>query len=798
MLEKRFRVNTAPAALPENMITEGSVRITVLTDRLFRLELSETEEFCDEATQAVWFRRLPAVAFRTERAAGELRIVTERAVLVWKGTMEESYLLFRRENKRAALGNEGNLFGTCRTLDCCDGDRWIPYDNDESKARRIILENGVVSKSGVAVMDDSASLLLREDGTLERRKYPEQDYYVFAYGQEYRESVRALYAICGTAPLIPRYALGNWWSRYHAYTEKEYLHTIENFEARGIPLTVATVDMDWHWSETLDERKQISAQGKNDEWHGGNDGWTGYSWNTDLFPDYRRFLKKLHEKGLHVTLNLHPAQGVRYFEDCYPRMAEAMGVDPETERQIPFAISDERFLSAYFDILHRPYERDGVDFWWIDWQQGSESGLEGLDPLWALNHYHFLDHAAEHKPLILSRYCGIGSHRYPVGFSGDTRVTWDTLRYLPYFTATASNIGYGWWSHDIGGHMNGCKDDELYVRFLQFGVFSPVNRLHCTNSPVFTKEPWAYANGAGLIAEEYLRLRHRMIPFLYSASYETAEQGLQLVEPLYYQWPEREEAYRYPGEYLFGRQLLVAPITEKGTAEGMARVPVWLPEGHWTDLFTGEEYSGGRELTLVRWLEEIPVLLREGGFFVLDDRETTNSAANPDRLKVYVTNGSGSYTLSEDWEGRRSDTVFRSESEDGVQRVAFFWKADAGTAAERQYRFWFSNLPSGEVTVLADGTRLQAVSDDNGRLSVLLEHVVPGVSYEIRVNYRPQAEEKRKETIRRSITRLQMENDRKNRLFEELCAARGEDYRRTVLSAPILEIAKEKLLEIEA
>ena len=261
----------------------------------------------------------------------------------------------------------------------------------------------MASTTGAAVLDDGSSLILKADGTLSPRSVKETDIYVFAYGKDFRGALKALYRICGKTPLIPRFALGNWWSRYYAYTEKEYLHLMDRFAARKVPFTVATVDMDWHWSETLDEAKGISRDGKNDELHGGNNGWTGYSWNTDLFPDYKRFLGKLHEKNLKVTLNLHPADGVRYFEDSYEEMAQAMGVDPATEQQIPFDISDDRYINAYFDVLHRPYEKDGVDFWWIDWQQGSKSSMEGLDPLWALNHYHFLDNVLSHQPLILSR-----------------------------------------------------------------------------------------------------------------------------------------------------------------------------------------------------------------------------------------------------------------------------------------------------------------------------------------------------------------------------------------------------------
>ncbi|ETS90442.1 glycoside hydrolase, family 31 domain protein, partial [Fusobacterium sp. CM21] len=223
---------------------------------------------------------------------------------------------------------------------------------------------------------------------------------------------------------------------------------------------VAVLDMDWHITEV-------------DAKYG--TGWTGYTWNRELFDDPKEFLEELHENNYKVTLNVHPADGIRAFEDVYPEFAEFMEIDVKNEDPILFDIADPKFREGYFKYVHHKLEADGVDFWWLDWQQGSNSGVKGLDPLWLLNHFHYIDAKKNGKRgLILSRYAGPGSHRYPVGFSGDTVISWESLDFQPYFTSTASNIGYGWWSHDIGGHMNGVRDDELFTRWVQFGVFSPI------------------------------------------------------------------------------------------------------------------------------------------------------------------------------------------------------------------------------------------------------------------------------------------------------------------------------------
>lgn len=212
--------------------------------------------------------------------------------------------------------------------------------------------------------------------------------------------------------------------------------------------------------------------------------------------------------------------------------------------------------------------------------------------------------------------------------------------------------------------MSGSKDDELYIRFLQFGVFSPINRLHSSCCETFSKEPGYFRNGVGLIAEEYLRFRHRLIPFLYTAAYENKEKGCTLIEPMYYEYPEKEEAYQFQGQYLFGKQLLVAPIVSKSVAYGIAAQNVWLPEGKWTDIFTGFIYTGGKIVEMHRYLEEIPVLASEGTILVLDSEKNTNGIENPEMLEVWLFNGNGSYTLYEEYEDEYEIVVLRNDESD--------------------------------------------------------------------------------------------------------------------------------------
>ncbi|MBL8924682.1 MAG: DUF4968 domain-containing protein [Pseudonocardia sp.] len=637
-MREHFRPTGNPVADPANVVMGDGYRITLLTEGLVRLEWSASGEFEDRASQAVVDRAFPPTEFQLVETDDRLTIHTARLQLVFdkrpfsteglsvqaKGGLHSFRSVWRFGLPTANLG------GTARTLDNVDG--------------AVPLEPGILSRDGVTCYDDSATVLLTDDGWIAPRRPDTLDLYVFAYGRDYRAALRALYHLTGPQPLLPRYALGNWWSRYHAYSADEYLGLMDRFAAEGIPLSVAVLDMDWHLVD-IDPR------------HGS--GWTGYTWNRELFPDPPAFLAALHERGLATTLNVHPAEGVHAHEERYAAIARRMGVDPDSELPVDFDPADPTFLEAYLEELHHPREAEGVDFWWLDWQQGGVTRIPGLDPLWVLNHFHYLDSGRSGKrPLTFSRYAGVGSHRYPIGFSGDTVITWASLDFQPYFTATASNVGYGWWSHDIGGHLFGYKDDELTVRWVQFGVFAPITRLHSSNGLFNTREPWRYGERARRIMAGFLRLRHRLVPYLHTMNRRAHVEGEPLVQPMYYEHPDDADAYQVGNQYLFGDRLLVAPITTPADrATGLGAVRAWLPPGRWTDVFTGVSYRGGTMILLHRDLDTIPVLAPAGAILPL---AAGQGIENPDALELRVYAGAGGeFTLAEDRDdGRWARTRF--------------------------------------------------------------------------------------------------------------------------------------------
>ena len=414
---------------------------------------------------------------------------------------------------------------------------------------------------------------------------------------------------------------------------------MDKFKDRGVPLSVAVIDMDWHL--VSDDRVPHS-------------GWTGYTWDDSLFPNPGQFGRELHSRNLKITLNDHPHAGIHHHEDSYEEMAKAIGHDTKDKTPILFEPTSRKFMDAYLSILHRNVEKLACDFWWIDWQQGTYSKVPGVDPLWVLNHFHFLDNCREDaRGIIFSRFGGPGSQRYPVGFSGDTVTTWDSLAFQPEFTATASNIGYGWWSHDIGGHMLGARDDELVTRWVQFGVMSPLMRLHSTNSHWASKEPWCYRKESEEVMERYMQFRHRLIPYLYSMNVRAAKQDEPLIQPLYWHFPERAEAHEHKNEYCFGTELYVFPIVKpRDKRTNLACVGAWLPPnaGRLVDIIAGIVYDGDRELNLYRRLDNIPILAKEGAIIPLDAAEAPkNGGVNPEAFEVLVVIGrDGQMSVLED------------------------------------------------------------------------------------------------------------------------------------------------------
>ncbi|TMQ74627.1 TIM-barrel domain-containing protein [Candidatus Accumulibacter phosphatis] len=626
---KHLRVQLDSVADPKAVVAATRARFTVLTSRLLRLEFAADEHFEDRPSRTFWHRRQVVPCFEVLHDGEAVEIMTEHLHLRYDprlGLTAHGLLVTLLESGLTwHYGDHdvGNLGGTTRTLDKTDGP--IPLDP------------GLLSSGGWTVVDDSDAPLL-EDGWIAARdqRAGRIDLYFFGYGRDFTACLHDYRRLSGAVPLLPRWALGNWWSRYWPYRQDELLDLMRDFRAHELPLSVCVIDMDWHITHTGNASR----------------GWTGYTWNQDLFPTPRALLADLHALGLKTALNLHPADGVWPHEAAYPVMARQLGGDPATGEPVVFDITDPAFTQAYFEILHHPLEAEGVDFWWMDWQQGRRTACSDLDPLWWLNHLHFLDLGRNpaRRSFAFSRWGGLGSHRYPIGFSGDTVVSWRSLAFQVHFTATAANVAFGWWSHDIGGHMEGIEDAELYVRWLQFGVFSPILRLHSTQNPFHERRPWGWDTQTLALARSAMQLRHALIPYLYSIAWQEHQGGAALLRPMYHLYPQAPEAYRCPGQYAFGSELIAAPFTSPCDRDTrLGRQLIWLPAGDWYHFFTGQHYAGAAWHSFYGGLDEIPVFAHAGAIVVLADEPAASGVNNPRALTVHVFPGADNrFELYED------------------------------------------------------------------------------------------------------------------------------------------------------
>jgi alpha-glucosidase len=657
-----------PVADPKAVVTFGKARFTVLTPELIRMEWAADGKFEDHASFVFLNRRLPVPKFEQlidvvgpePNPPATLTIKTDALTLTYtpspngRFTPDNLSIKLTVDGKpvvwHPGLVDPDNLQGTTRTLDGALGSKTVEP-----------IEQGLVSRSGWAVVDDStrplfdsADFSFRQGEkspwpwVVERPTGELQDWYFFGYGHDYRKTLGDYVRVAGRIPLPPRFAFGAWWSRYWDYSDQELDELVRGFHENDVPLDVFVIDMGWHIS-----KDQLLAAGETDQ--SGHDlGWTGYTWNKLLFPDPDDFLARLHAEGLKTTLNLHPASGVQPWEAAYPAMAKAMGIDPATRKYVPFDITDKKYATNYMNLVHHPLERQGIDFWWLDWQQEQRTKIPGVMPTWWLSYVHFTDQQREGKrPLLFHRWGGLGNHRYQIGFSGDTISVWDSLAFQPWFTATAANVGYAYWSHDIGGHMPGAVEPELYTRWVQFGAFSPILRTHTTKNPETERRVWAYPEPYSSILRSTFQMRYALEPYLYTEARRTYDTGVAFFRPLYYDWPQEAAAYMSKGEYIFGDQMLVAPVTAPSDKiSGLATETVWLPKGEWIEWPTGKHLTGPASFERSFSIEQTPVYLRAGAIVPMQPpmRYTGEKPVDPLIVNLWplAPGASSSYSVYED------------------------------------------------------------------------------------------------------------------------------------------------------
>lgn len=621
----QFALDMESAKANSACVYQGSkYRISVLTERLVRLEYNENGVFCDNPTELVWHRNFEKPEYEVDDRGNILVIKTK-------------YFKLTYAKELPFAGTQVNKAGNLK-IELLNSDKvWYynhpevrnykaPSSIDTSKPDTI---KGLYSIDGFTTLDDSKHNLLNSKGNVLKRENGGIDLYVFMYLKDFSLCLKDYFMLTGYPALLPRYALGNWWSRNDDYNDQKVEELVNNFEFNNIPMSILMLDKDWHIR--LKEKKEHLK--------------TGFTFNAEYFANPAQTVEFLHSKGIRLGLNVNPTEGF-YPIDTYYEQAKKY-LKTNEKGVIPFNVFDAKTIDVYLKIFIHPLDNYGIDFFWLDWYDPNK-----LENLTLLKHYHFYDMMRNYqrRPMVFAYSSDIAPHRYPVLYAGKTTVSWETLANIPLFNSSATNLGVSWWSHDIGGYFKGVEDSELYTRYVQLGVFSPILKLGADAGRFYKREPWRWDIRTATIAADYLRLRHKLIPYLYSEAYKYHKFGIPLIQPIYYRYPETYDDNLYHNEYYFGSQLFICPITTKKELV-MNRVikKFFLPQGIWYDFVTGKKFPGGRKYVSFFKDQDYPVFAKAGAIIPMSLNKTLNDTTPPKDMEIHIFPGqNNNYRLYED------------------------------------------------------------------------------------------------------------------------------------------------------
>lgn len=621
------------------------------------------------------------------------------------------------------------------------------YRRDLDTANGSVKTNpGLLYQDGWSLLDDTASALYdpATEQTTPRGDHGGkgyQDGYVFGYGTEYTTALKDLATLTGPSKLLPRWAYGVWYSEYYDRSQADYLAIAKKFRDEKVPVDVMAIDTDYKLGSTTNQ---------------GDSKWNGWSVDPDRIPDMTSLLADWHEQGIHNTLNIHPS-----ISGSDPKFAQAQATAKgkltkgDGDRYL-FDWSDPDQRRAYFS-LHGSLQPEGVDMWWLDWccSENSKYSANGVTPDAFINQQYakYTDEQLKGRGLAFSRAYGsltAGGYGNPqavptgpwadkrttLHFTGDTTSTWQELAaQVGYTPGESAATGLSAISHDIGGHNGGQYGIEgaepgttqlppdLYARWVQFGAFQPIDRLHSNHSD---RLPWQYPAEANASAKQFLDLREALLPLTYTLAADASRTGTPMLQPLYLQYPEAQESYAQAGkEYLYGKDVLVAPVTGGNGDDGTATTSVWFPAGDtWTDWFTGKTYQGGTTADVTTDLTAMPVFVRSGGIVPTRSHHVANDAAPLDAVTVTVATGAdGTFALHEDsGEGQptAAGSSARAAGNSAATAMRFTQQADGGTldiapadgsfdgqVRERSWTATFTNADRPR-TVTVDGAPVAA------------------------------------------------------------------------------------------
>ena len=625
-LGENFKIDLIKSKTPSSFVYRGkNYRISILSDTLIRFEYSDTGSFNDYPTFFAQNRSFGKPKVNVVEDENILIIRNENFILEYK--KDKNFVgskLLPEQNLKVTITNTEKIWyfnhpearnfrGTSYSLDDFDGS--------------VNLDKGLFSLDGFTSVDDARTPILDQNGNILAPNYKNIDTYLFVYNDNFGVGLRDYFNLTGLPLLIPRYALGVWWNKNEEYNETNILDLVNSFKKYKIPFSVLLLG---EYARSKNQYSDIS-----------------FSFNKNIFPNPNALSSYLNKNGIYLGTNIRTDGIISVEEEHHNDFVKIYPTD--SDKNIPINVYNSNLMDAFLKGIINPYLNNGVDILWVD-DNNRNNTLRNF----AANYYLFKNFSSNvnKRGLILSRNFGIAPHRYSVLYSGKTNINWKTLKYLPFYNATASNIGVSWWSHDIGGYKGGIEDAELYMRYVQLGVYSPILRLSSEAGKYYKREPWKWDAKTFSITHEYLTLRHRLIPYLYSEAKKYSAFGSPLVQPLYYKYPETYDEPLYKNEYYFGSELFISPIvTPKDSVMNRVVHRIFLPKGVWYDFKTGKKFTGGRRYVTFYRDEDYPVFAKTGAIIPMSvlDPENINDVSSPKTLEIHIFPGrSNTYKLYED------------------------------------------------------------------------------------------------------------------------------------------------------
>ena len=604
-----FGGSYACAAQVQRAITSGNARFQVLTPTLVRMEYSPTAKFEDAPSVVVINRsNWPEAVVKTSEKDGWLELATDKLILRYK------------------IGSGG--FGadnlTVTWQDNVGKHDWKPGDKDDKNLGGVIswdmswietppTNPGLLSRAGYTLFDDSHTPVWQDSTKwiAPRSNKDGQDLYFFVYGANYPHFLQEYVELTGPIPLLPRWSLGTGFTSRLGYSADEVKKTAWRFRDEGIPLDMMVMD-------SCTSAKAI---------------WYGYDFDLEQMPDPKGFFDWMNRNGFHVGRNEH-YEALPKSDSHFEVMRQAMGL-PANTGAFKYDMSKQKCAQAFTELLQKPVLDMGLGFWWLD--GNPESSMEGLDrTMWSRKiEFEGTEKTTGKRAFIMSRHGSWGSHRYPAFFTGDVLAQWNMLAYEVPFTVQGGNVLEAYITNDISGFTYPNLSPEMYIRWMQFGCFSPIMRLH---SIYGMRMPWEYGDIGYDQVKKFFKLRYALLPYIYTYARVAHETGQPLVRGMYLDYPDQEDSYRLKEQYMFGKQLLVAPVVEPGHGQSVLK-DVFLPKGDdWYDYFTGKIYRGGQVLPYEYPLERMPIFVRAGSIIPMapEMNYTSEKPVDPLTLDIYA------------------------------------------------------------------------------------------------------------------------------------------------------------------